>query len=199
VKYTERAKNVRHVEINATNHGNSATMATSLGETARHNVVSNQYLFDRTSSHTCHIRSSRTTPSAGPPWGAPSYLWNAPASSPMITAAAAQPALPNTIRVPSYTQVNLGVSTTSCAGSKQAKPCAFDVVTCSTPHIRDPGRLGHRPVRPAVRAAERVFRGSIEEAVSVHDAVAAMMNISCATQRGLNAPSNGKKAHECTK
>ena len=81
-------------------------------------------------------------------------------------AAACATASANTSTVPSYTQVNLGVSHDfNLVSPTKPTTLRFDVVNLFDTHLRDQGRLRHRRVRAAIRAAPRFLFRHLAEAV----------------------------------
>ena len=136
------------------------------------NVVSNQFLFGQDelnyiATHYIYTDHAQIlTASAGA-----SYFWNGTRfSASMIYGSGLRSGFANTDHLPSYTQVNLGrfarlqhcrAEQADHAAVRRRQPVRYD--------LRDQGRLGHRRVRAAIRAAPRFLCRCFPEAVSVSD------------------------------
>ena len=131
-------------------------------------VVSNQYLFDPDelayiASHDVYTDHAQLlTASAGA-----SYLWNGTRySASMIYGSGLRDGFANTSTVPSYTQVNLGrVARVQHRRGEQADHAALRRREPVRHHLRDQGRLRHRRIRAAIRAAPRLLFRHFAEAV----------------------------------
>ncbi len=97
-----------------------------------------------------------------------SYLWNGTRfSASMIYGSGLRAGFANTDHLPSYTQVNIG--SIARFQHRRADQADHAAVRCRQPvrqDLRDPGRLGHRRVRAAVRAAPRLLCRHHAEALS---------------------------------
>ncbi len=124
------------------------------------NIVSNQFLFAPDelafiANHYIYTDHAQTlTASAGA-----SYLWNGTRfSASMIYGSGNRAGFANTDHVPSYTQVNLGVSHEYLfPGSSKPTTLRFDVVNLFDQIYRDQGWVRHRRVRTAIRTATRLL------------------------------------------
>ena len=132
-------------------------------------VVSNQYLFDPAelayiaNNYVYTDHAQFLTASAGA-----SYLWKGTKfSASMIYGSGLRDGFANTGTVPSYTQVNLGrVARFQHRVADQADHAALRHRQPVRHHLPDQGRLRHRRVRAAIRAAPRLLFRHFAEAVS---------------------------------
>ena len=130
------------------------------------NVVSNQFLFGQDelnyiATHYVYTDHAQTlTASAGA-----SYLWNGTRfSASMIYGSGLRSGFANTDHLPSYTQINMGVSHDfNIVAANKPTTLRFDVVNVFDTHLPDPRRLRHRRVRAAIRAAPRFLCGDHPE------------------------------------
>ncbi len=133
------------------------------------NVVSNQYLFgqdelDYIANHYVYTDHAQVlTASAGA-----SYLWNGTKfSASMIYGSGLRSGFANTDHLPSYTQVNVGLSHDfNIVAPNKPTTLRFDVVNLFDTHLPDQGWFGHRRVRAAIRPTPRLLRRHFAEAVS---------------------------------